>query len=423
MNGRDRQGSVIVVGAGLAGLTCALDLVRAGVRVSVLEASDGVGGRMRSDLRDGFVLDRGFQVFNTGYPQVKRRVRLRELRLHPFTPGVLAHLPDGERVRFGDPSRRPGDTAALLAGRRTRLRGLAGLGALTARDALAPARALRRLPERTTRRELERWGLDDALVDVLMRPFLAGVFLEEALETSSRMFHLTWRSMIRGTLTLPADGIGAVPEQLARALPRGALSLGVRVRAVSGDGVVLADGGSREALAVVVATDTACASALVPAVGAPAPTRTVTTYYHAAATSPLREPTLLVDGRRRFLNTCVLTQVAPGYSADGRALVSTSVLGEDTPGHRSALPAALSEVYGTDATRWQAVGAVTVPGALPAMLPPWPLSRTTRVEDRVYVCGDHRATGSVQGAMASGARAARELLADLDGRAAARGRG
>ncbi|MEV6572364.1 NAD(P)/FAD-dependent oxidoreductase [Streptomyces sp. NPDC051577] len=412
MNSRDRQGSVIVVGAGLAGLTCALDLARAGVRVRVLEASDGVGGRMRSDLRDGFVLDRGFQVFNTAYPQVKRRVNLRGLRLRPFTPGVLAHMPDGGRVRFGDPSRRPGDAAALLTGRRTPVRGLAGLGALTAVDALAPVRALRRLPERTTRRELARWGVDDALVDAFLRPFLAGVFLEDELETSSRMFHLTWRSMIRGTLTLPSNGIGAVPEQLADALPEGSLRLGARVSSVSGAGVVLADGSAHEATGVVVATDTACASALVPALGEPGPTRTVTTYYHATPVPPLREPTLLVDSRRRFLNTCVLTQVAPGYSLDGRALVSTSVLGDDTPAGRTALTSVLSEVYGTDATRWQAVAAVTVPGALPAMLPPWPLSRTTRVEDGVYVCGDHRATGSVQGAMASGTRAARELLAD-----------
>lgn len=416
MSSRDRQGNVIVVGAGLAGLTCALDLARAGVRVRVLEASDGVGGRMRSDLRDGFVLDRGFQVFNTAYPQVKRRVNLRDLRLRPFTPGVLTHMPDGGRVRFGDPTRRPGDATALLTGRRVPVRGLAGLGALTAVDTLAPVRALRTLPERTTRRELARWGVGDALVDAFMRPFLAGVFLEDDLETSSRMFHLTWRSMIRGTLTLPSNGIGAVPEQLAAGLPEGCLELGARVSAVSGAGVVLADGSAHEATGVVVATDTACASALVPALGEPRATRTVTTHYHATPTSPLREPTLLVDSRRRFLNTCVLTEVAPGYAVDGRALVSTSVLGDDTPEGRSALASVLSEVYGTDATRWQAVAAVTVPGALPAMPPPWPLSRTTRVEDGVYVCGDHRATGSVQGAMASGTRAARELLADLAAR-------
>lgn len=101
----------VVVGAGLAGLACALDLSGAGLRVELLEASDGVGGRMRTDRRDGFLLDRGFQVFNTSYPQVKRRLDLRALRLRPFTPGLVARTSSG-RVRLTDPTRRPGDAGS-----------------------------------------------------------------------------------------------------------------------------------------------------------------------------------------------------------------------------------------------------------------------------------------------------------------------
>ncbi|MFK0012300.1 FAD-dependent oxidoreductase [Streptomyces sp. NPDC091027] len=411
---RSTAGPVVVVGAGVAGLACALDLARAGTPVRVLEASDGVGGRMRTDRADGFLLDRGFQVFNTSYPQVKRRIELGALRLHPFTPGVLVHTPRG-RVRYADPSRRPGDALRMLTGRHTTARGAASLGALSATDALAPVRALRALPERTTRQELARWGVPEETVEGVLRPFLAGVFLEDGLETSSRMLHLTWRSMIRGSLTLPAAGIGAVPEQLARGLPAGALTLEAAVAEVDPGGVTLSDGSRVEAAAVVVATDAPAAARLLPALGA-VPTRTVTTYYHASSTSPLREPTLLLDSRRRFLNSCVLTEVCPSYADDRRALVSTSVLGPDAPGRAAALVPVLSEAYGTDADRWQPVAAVTVPAALPAMAPPLKLSRTGRVAEGLYVCGDHRATGSVQGAMASGARTARELLADLAGR-------
>ncbi|MDJ0385145.1 NAD(P)/FAD-dependent oxidoreductase [Streptomyces sp. G-G2] len=411
-SGADRRGPVIVVGAGAAGLGCALDLVRAGLTVSVLEAADEVGGRMRTDHHQGFLLDRGFQVFNTSYPQVKRRLSLARLRLRPFTPGVLVHTDGGGRARFADPTRRPADALRSLTGGRVPPRGLAAVAALSAADTLLPARVLKRLPERTTRAELARWGVPAAVVDGLLRPFLAGVFLEDELETSSRMFHLTWRSMVRGTLTLPAEGIGAVPRQLAAALPPGRVELGTRVTALSPTGVTLADGTFRDASAVVVATDTDTAGALVPG-AAPVPTRTVTTYHHATARSPLREPTLLVDARRRFLNTCVLTEVASTYSTDGRALVSTSVLGADGPGREAALRPVLAEVYGTDTADWERVGALTVPGALPAMTAPWTLSRTSRTATPgVYVCGDHRATGSLQGALASGARAAREVLAD-----------
>jgi phytoene dehydrogenase-like protein len=403
---------VVIVGAGASGLACAADLVAAGLRVRLLERDDAVGGRMRTDRIAGFTVDRGFQVFNTAYPQVKRRLDLRALRLRPFTPGVLVHTDDGPR-RLTDPTRRLRGSRDLLPGRLASARDLAALGVLSARDALLPAARLRGRPDATTLSALAGAGLSRELVETLLRPFLSGVFLEEDLETSARFFHLVWRSMVRGTLCLPADGIGGVPAQLAAGLPDGVVRTGSPVAALTAEGVASADGGELTARAVVVATGQSAAGRLLPGLGVP-PGRTVTTYYHAAERSPLAEPTLVVDARRRFLNTCVLTEVQRGYSHDGRALVSTSVLGSPGPAGERAVREALGEVYGTDTTRWETVHRVTVRDALPAMLPPLELSRTTRFAPGRYVCGDHRATGSLQGAMASGARAAREVLADLD---------
>ncbi|QNP67095.1 NAD(P)/FAD-dependent oxidoreductase [Streptomyces genisteinicus] len=404
----------VVVGAGLAGLACALDLCRAGQRVQLLEASDAVGGRMRTDRRDGFLVDRGFQVFNTAYPQVKRRVSLPGLRLHPLTPGVVAHTPAGA-VRLTDPTRRPREAAALLPGRALSARDLAALTALTARDTFPPAGLLTRAADRTTRSALTRAGLSAQAIEGLMRPFLAGVFLESELTTSSRFFHLVWRSMARGTLCLPAEGIGAVPAQLAAGLPDGVLRLDTPVDAVTDSGVLLADGREQPAATVVVATDPATAARLVPGLDVPA-TRTVTTYYHAAERSPFAEPTLMVDSSLAVLNTCVLTEAVPGYAPPGTALVSTSVLGGDTPGAEQAVRRRLAELYATDTGGWLSVATCRIDGALPAMPPPWPLSRTTRVAPGRHVCGDHRATGSVQGALASGTRAAREVLAAAETR-------
>lgn len=400
----------LVVGAGLAGIACALDLCRAGLRVTLLEASDGVGGRMRTDRRDGFLLDRGFQVFNTAYPQVKRRLALRDLRLRPFTPGLLAQTSEG-RVRIADPTRRLRAAAGLLPGRVLSARDLAALTALTARDVLLPADTLKRRPDRTTSAALTRAGLSPRAVEDLLRPFLSGVFLEDGLATSARFFHLVWRSMARGSLCLPAGGIGAVPDQLAAGLPEGTLHLDTPVTAVTDTGVLLEDGSERAGATVVVATDGPTAARLLP--GLPAPEgRTVTTYYHATDISPLAEPTLVVDSSLAVLNTCVLTEVAPTYAPPGTALVSTSVLDGDPPGGQAAVRGRLAELYGTDTSAWTSIATCTVDDALPAMAPPWPLSRSTRFAPRRYVCGDHRATGSVQGALASGTRAAREVLAD-----------
>ncbi|MFE9045322.1 NAD(P)/FAD-dependent oxidoreductase [Streptomyces sp. NPDC007818] len=405
---------VVVVGAGASGLACTADLLAAGLRVSLLEAGDAVGGRMRTDRIGGFTIDRGFQVFNTSYPQVKRRLDLKALRLRPFTAGVLVHTPDGPR-RFTDPTRRRrarGGRGRLLPAEGVSARDLAALSLMSARDLLAPVSWLRGRTDATTATALADAGLSAELVEGLLRPFLSGVFLEDDLETSARFFHLVWRSMLRGTLCLPADGIGAVPAQLAARLPDGVLRTGARVTSLTSGGVALADGAELSARTVVVATGGRAAAELLPGLDVPGG-RTVTTLYHAAARSPLAEPTLVVDSRRRFLNSCVLTEVHPGFADDGRALVSTSVLGTPGPAEVADVEAALGEAYGTDVAAWEAVHRVTVPDALPAMPPPLALSRTTRFGPGRYACGDHRATGSVQGALASGTRAAREVLADL----------
>ncbi len=400
---------VIVVGAGLAGLACASDLVAAGAAVRVLEAGDAVGGRMRTDWQSGFLLDRGFQVFNTSYPQVRRRIDLRALQLRPFTPGMLLHTGQG-RVRFTDPTRQPRQATDFLTGHLARPRDMAALTLLSARDMLSPASRIRHRRDQATLPALKRAGLSDDLIEKMFRPFLSGVFLEDELETSSRFFHLVWRSMLRGSLCLPRRGIQAVPEQLAAALPPGSIRLETPVQELTDDGVLLTDGSERSADAVVVATGAAAAAGLLPGLRAPA-TRTVTTLYHAAPESPLSKPILLVDSERQVLNTSVLSEVTPGYANNGRALISTSVLGAGHPGLEAAVRARLATLYQADTADWEHLATYTVEGALPAMLPPYPLIRGCRVTAGRYVCGDHRATGSVQGALASGARAAREVLA------------
>ena len=402
----------IVIGAGLAGLACAADLAAAGLAVAVVEAADAPGGRMRTDRQDGFLLDRGFQVVNTSYPQMQRRIDLRALRLRPFTPGMLLHPGQG-RLRFTDPPRRPGRAADLLPGRLASSRDLAALGILSARDMLLPARLIRRGRDEATLDALARAGISGELIERLFRPFLAGVFLEDELATSSRFFHLVWRSMLRGTLCLPRHGVQAVPAQLAAGLPPGTIRLETPVSSLTGDGVALADGTELAAPVVVVATGPAAAAGLLPGLVVPA-TRTATTRYYAAPAPPLAEPTLLVDAERTILHTAVLTEVMPGYSGDGRALVCATVLGGTAAGQDAAVRARLAELYETDTGGWELLRAVQVDGALPAMLPPHPLSRACRIGPGRYVCGDHRATGSVQGALASGARAAREILAWRD---------
>ncbi|GAA1567809.1 NAD(P)/FAD-dependent oxidoreductase [Actinomadura kijaniata] len=398
---------VVVVGAGLAGLACAVRLHDNGVPVRVLEASDGVGGRVRTDVVEGFRLDRGFQVFNTAYPEARRVLDLPALDLRPFASGLLV-FHGGRRERVMLPWRHPEHAlSGAFADVGTVLDKVA-LAAMTARDLAASGSWLRDCPDRTTRDELRLRGLSDMMVERLMRPFLAGVLLERDLETSSRFFHLVWRSFARGTIAVPALGMGRIPEQLAERLPAGAVRLNTAVREITDDGVRTEDGATVRADAVVVATDPGRAAELLPEVEAPA-MRAVTTFYHVAPTSPLREPIQVVDADGVITDTLVLTDAAPRYSPDDRALVSTSVLGVDADEAR--VRDRLTEIYG-DTSGWRLLATYRVRDALPAMPPPLPMRRPVRLGPGRYVCGDHRDTGSIQGALVSGRRAAQAVLAD-----------
>lgn len=183
------------------------------------------------------------------------------------------------------------------------------------------------------------------------------------------------------------------------------------MRAVTGEGVQTSGGESFEADAVIVATDPVRAASLVPEIEAPA-MRAVTTFYHAAPKSPLEEPLQVLDAEGIITDTLVLTDAAPEYSADGRALISTSVLGLDAD--ESRVRGRLDEIYG-DTADWQLIATYPIKAALPAMLPPLRLRRPVRIRRGRYVCGDHRDTGSIQGALVSGRRAAEAVLADLPG--------
>ncbi|NYJ07611.1 FAD-dependent oxidoreductase [Petropleomorpha daqingensis] len=401
------RAEVVVVGAGLAGLTAATRLSAAGCDVHLLEAARHVGGRVATDVVDGFVVDRGFQVLNTGYPRIAD-LDLPALRLGYFEPGALVRV-DGRVHRVVDPRRRPTALPGTLTAPIGSLKDKAAIAAFSARAAYAPAGRLLGARERTAESALRRAGIGSTAVERFFRPFLAGVLLEAELATSSRYLDLLWRSFARGAIGLPAGGMQTVPEQLAARLPAERLHLGVRAAEVTGDRVT-ADAGAVRADAVVVASDPATAAALLPGVEAAAP-RQVTTHVHVLPASPWPTP-LLVLGQPggRLVNTVVLTDAQPRYSPDGRALVSSSTL---APTRESDVRDEIARSHGVAATDLEHLTTVTVTGAQPAAEPPLQLRRPVALGEGLYVCGDHRDTPSIQGAMASGARCARAVLRAL----------
>lgn len=406
---------MIVVGAGLAGLCAARVLSAAGVEVLVLEATGRVGGRVRSDRLDGFTLDQGFQAFNTSYPEPQRVLDVPGLGLREFTPGLLVYS-GGERHRVSAPHRRPHEAFGTLRAPIGSAMDKARLAAMIGLLAASPAPRLLTAAETSALKAFGARGLSPMVIERFLRPFLSGVFLESELATSSRFADLVLRSFFRGRSGVPAGGMAAIAQQLAAALPAGTVRTNVIVRSVSADRVATDDGEIRTR-AVVVATDPATAVRLLPGLREPA-MRQVTTYYHVTDAAPLAEPILLVDGEGRgpVTNTIPISLAAPSYAPPGRVLVASSVLGEpggDPMTREPAVRARLGQLYGTDTLSWEPLAVYHVRAALPAMPAPHNFRRPVRLMTGLYVCGDHRDSSSIQGAMVSGRRAAHAALDDV----------
>ena len=243
---------VVVVGAGLAGLACAQRLVDQDVDCRVLEASDGVGGRVRTDVVDGFRCDRGFQLLNPAYPVLPQVVDVDALELRPFVPGVAVSGGRGLKLLL-DPRRRPDGLLTTVRSGYVSPLELAALAAWLA-PALGPVSRLLGSDDATLAASLDRARVTGRLRRVL-ESFLTGTLADDTGSTSAAFVRLLMRSFLLGTPSVPAAGMQALPEQVAAGLP---VRLGARVDAVerSSDGwVVRSSSGDVRARAVVVATD------------------------------------------------------------------------------------------------------------------------------------------------------------------------
>jgi len=404
---------VIVVGAGMSGLMCATVLESAGVEVQVLEAAPDVGGRITTDEVDGFLMDRGFQVLNPAYPAVQEHIDLTALGMQTLGAGVGVLREDGRRVVLADPLREPGH-----------LRDTVTSGYLAPAELLALARwagpSLGPVANLTRGRDLRRGAAMDraGLTGPLRRVvdgFLSGTVLEDDGSTSNSFIRLLLRMFALGSPGLPRRGMQALPQQLADGLAR-PVRTGARVDQVRdlGSGAAVAvEGSTAQADLVVVATSAPVAEELV---GVPVPvSKGVVTDWFTMDEAPSHLPMLIVDGRTAagpIKNTAVISAGAPSYAPAGRPLVQTSVL---LPAGSRPLPLTdvlrhAGELYGVATDRWQHVHRHEVRHALPAQPPPLATRKPLQISERVIVCGDHRDTASIQGAMVSGKRAAQGYL-------------
>lgn len=398
---------VAIVGAGLAGLAAARILAGAGRSLVVLEASDGVGGRVRSDTVDGFILDRGFQILLRAYPELDLQFDVDALDLRSFDPGALVRVDDRLNL-LGDPLRQPASLPASLTspvgGIGDKLRLLKDRVRLARTD----TKQLLRQDDSTTHVGLKTRGYSDAMIDRFFRPFVGGIQLDPTLSTSNRMFDVVLQQLFRADAVVPAKGMGQLSAQLADRLPDGTVHLDSAVRSVR-PGSVTTDRGDVRAADIIVAVEGPAASALL---GIPSvESNPATCVWFGADAAPIQAPLLVLDGDGPALNISVMSNISPHYAPAGQALIGGACPGVFEPDAEPAVRAQLRSIWGEQVDGWRHLRTDAIAHGQPAQPPSFSPKQRTSLGDGLHVCGDHRDTASIQGALFSGRRCAETILA------------
>lgn len=376
---------VVVVGAGLAGLSAALHLQSKGADVAVLEASDRPGGRVATDSIHGFLCDRGFQLINSRYPSLIELDVIDEIDFIP-APRVIEIALADSRHAIGDPRTAP--FAALDRATGTISEKLALLRILLSRPKQGQSIGQVLAPLGTT---YER----------VLRPFLTGVFLAEPDTVDARYGLSIIRSFINGSPGLPRLGVGELAFALAKRLSE--LHLNTRVERIMNT-TLETTSGEFTAGAVIVATDAGTAAQLLD-LGDVNPMAGCVTWYHSCQINPSGTGRLIVDGQRRgpVINSVVISDISSSYAPKGEHLIS-STTGFNF--NESEVRRHLAVLWHTDTRDWPLIAKYEIPSALPLHYIGKSLSTPLKIRERIFVAGDYRAVPSQQGALFSGKLAA-----------------
>ena len=384
---------VVVIGAGLAGMNAAIGLQKAGREVVVLEASDRAGGRVQSDVIDGFTCDRGFQLVNAKYPELVALDILPEIDFR-FADRAINVSINSQLHRLGDPRKHPFSVFD------------AATGSIFEKAALLRALARKPRPDFSIAEHLVAAGLGKTYERVL-RPFLRGVYLTELTDISAPAGLEIIKTFITGKPGLPSRGAGALSDAMARHVND--LRLGITVNSVKA-GVVSTSNGDIQASQIIVATDSTTAAQLLD-LSSVQKMAGCTTWYHSATSAPLAHGQLIVDGQNRgaVINTLVISNFIPEYSPSGKNLISSTT---DTGVTESEVRRHLATIYNCEDRDWELIAKYEIPAALPIGANGITQPIQSCVREGIFVAGDGQVSPSQNGALKSGRLAAMAVLAN-----------
>ena len=406
--------TITIIGAGIAGLTAAVYLHKNGFKIQILEASDRAGGRIKTDKIDGFLLDHGFQVFLDSYPEAKKILDYKALNLKKFLPGATV-LYDGGQFEIADPFRRPSALFATL---------FAPVGSIKDKiNTLFLKYKLLKISlsdifiqkEQSTLKQLSDYGFSNKMINRFYKPFFSGIFLENELNTSNRMFDFIMKMFSDGNATLPESGMEEIPKQLVALLPDNSIFYNTKVVAIDNNTITTENGPEFQSDKIIIATE-ASLFAKKYVVNLNTKSHQVTNIYFEASQAPTNKAVVVLnasENKKWVNNMTVMSNISKKYAPSEKVLISVSFNGIPEVSDEELanyMKNELKQWYGEQVNLWKMIKAYRINYALPNLdsIENEMDVQKMKITENLFICGDHLLNGSINAAMKSG-----RLVAEL----------
>ena len=400
--------TITIIGAGISGLTAAVYLHQKGYKIQILEASDRAGGRIKTDLIDGFRFDRGFQVLLTEYPETKALLDYKKLNLKRFLPGATVLYDEGQ-FEIADPFRRPSATFATLFAPVGSFKDKINTFFLKNKLVNISIPNLFKQPEIDTISQLKKYGFSLKMINRFYKPFFSGIFLENDLTTSSNMFDFVMKMFSEGDAAIPALGMEEIPKQLVAMLPENSIQYNLKVTAIENNKIICENGTTLEADKIIIATE-----AIGLASNYISKTKhnfhQVTNVYFEANVPPTKKAVVILNAattKKWANNLTVMSNISNQYAPKGKVLISVSYIGIpaiDDATLAENMKTELKQWYGNQVSAWKLLKTYRIKYALPNQekVANEVDHSKIKINDNLFICGDHLLNGSINAAMKSG---------------------
>lgn len=405
--------STVIIGGGISGLTCAKYLNEKGYGFMLLEGSDALGGRVRTDKVDGFLLDRGFQVLLTNYPEAKKILNYNNLELKCFSSGSMIKAEKGF-MKMENPFRNKMAYITMAFSSVGSLSDKLKIRKFANELAEIPDEDFFKMDATDTLSFLKNYGWSDKMINNFFKPFFGGVFLENELTTSSNFFQFVFKQFFRGDAAIPADGIQAIPEQIAEMIPNNRIRKNARVKGFEGNQIFLEGGEVITTDKIVLATDPNTSDELLGETKNRVYNITTCTYF-SAESSPLQgQKFIALNPNRKSVvhNVCVPSDIAPNYGNAGKSLISVSTQGLEKLDERNLtnkIKRELFDWFGAKVNVWKHLKTYHIPESL-VQYRAGNEKQEMKLTENLYRCGDYLAYPSLNAAMQTGREVAEMIM-------------